>query len=353
MLFLKSLPANRLARTNFLWPDQVGAIVESTTWNPERICGSGLHGLINGEGDTGLLCHENDAVWYAFESVDEHGNPSDAETANIDDEKGKCHRAIIRAVGTRAEATEWLVRQGCKHVPYASIIADDMDIAVGKDSAVITGNSNSVELDEACRAIAGTGCNITANDGAVSLITHDDTILELNNADRAIVNNGAEITGEDSNQVVAKNKAVIKLRDYSDIICGRSGQIDSGDDSRVILGPHSVATLDRGSVGIAEYDSELTGSNHTTLVAGGKSSVLTENYGVAIVTGDSGKARCSYFGVAIANQNGLVAGDDGSVLVLRNKQYKPVVAIVGQNGIKRDTYYRLDDNDQFLEAPVP
>ena len=124
MLFLKSLPADRLARNDFLWPDKVGAIVESETWNPAPVCGGGLHGLINGEGNTGLLCNHDDAIWYAFESVDEHGNPSDTETVDIDGEKGKCHRAIVRAVGTRTEATTWLVKQGCKHVPYAAIIAD-------------------------------------------------------------------------------------------------------------------------------------------------------------------------------------------------------------------------------------
>ena len=56
MLFLKSLPATRLAHGNFQWPDRVGAIVQSETWDPTPTCGGGLHGLVNGNGRTDLLC---------------------------------------------------------------------------------------------------------------------------------------------------------------------------------------------------------------------------------------------------------------------------------------------------------
>ena len=43
MLFLKSLYADNRGYNGFLWPDQVGAIVESETWDPTPQCGDGLH----------------------------------------------------------------------------------------------------------------------------------------------------------------------------------------------------------------------------------------------------------------------------------------------------------------------
>ena len=125
MKFMKSVPADRKAHGGFEWPAEVGAIVEAPDWSPEPVCGGGLHGLIDGRGDVDLLCPDADAVWYAFESIDADGNPSDAETVAIDNEKGKCRRAVIRAVGERATVTRWMVDAGCTGVHFGTATAGD------------------------------------------------------------------------------------------------------------------------------------------------------------------------------------------------------------------------------------
>ena len=71
MLFLKSLPATRLAYGNFLWPDQVGAIVQSTTWDPTPTCGGGLHGLIQRQ--AGEQQHKTDDGGRVFAPKAVHG----------------------------------------------------------------------------------------------------------------------------------------------------------------------------------------------------------------------------------------------------------------------------------------
>ena len=129
MKFLKSLPANRRAYNDFEWPAEAGAIVEAPDWNPKPACGGGLHGLVDGRGDVGLLCKDADAIWYAFESVSSAGEPSDAEAVVINGDKGKCRRAMIRVVGTREAAVQWLVAKGCTGVHFSTATAGDRGTA--------------------------------------------------------------------------------------------------------------------------------------------------------------------------------------------------------------------------------
>jgi hypothetical protein len=138
MLFMISLPANRKAYNGFEWPAAVGAIVEASAWDPQPACGGGLHGLVNGRGDVSLLCSDADAMWYAFESIDADGNPSDTEAICIDDHKGKCHRAIIRAVGGREAIANWLVAAGCAGVHFGTATAGDYGTATAGDYGVIS-----------------------------------------------------------------------------------------------------------------------------------------------------------------------------------------------------------------------
>ena len=139
MKFLKSTFANRRAYNNFEWPAEVGAIVEAPDWNPEPECGGGLHGLIDGRGDASLLCRDTDAIWYAFESVDADGNPSDEEAVAIDDgAKGKCRRALVRAFGTREQATAWLIASGCTGVHYGTATAGNGGTATAGDYGTAT-----------------------------------------------------------------------------------------------------------------------------------------------------------------------------------------------------------------------
>ena len=46
----------------FIWPLIVGAEVEAPDWNPEPVCGGGLHCLVKGRGDWSLLCGDYWAV---------------------------------------------------------------------------------------------------------------------------------------------------------------------------------------------------------------------------------------------------------------------------------------------------
>ena len=310
MLFLKSLYADNRGYNGFLWPDKVGAIVESETWDPTPVCGGGLHGLINGNGSSQLLKTSPDAIWIAFESVDENGNPSDAEAVTIDYEKGKCHRAIIRAIGSKKTATAWLMAQGCTYVHYAVKVATDNH---------------------------GTA---TAGDWGIA-VTERYGVAEAKNQGIAISDErGKSATG---------NWGIAISADY--------GTATGDIGSIAIAGYHSMATT--RECGIA-----ITGA-HGTAVAGSKGIAKTSNEGLAVVDGSDGTALAGIKGGAIVGENGIVAaseegivmGGEGSVLILDGAismvpfKRQKYVAIVGQNGIKPNTRYRLNGMNQFVEVP--
>jgi hypothetical protein len=74
----------------FRWPSEIGAIVEPTSWNPEAICGYGLHGFQYGEGDYSLADMTDNAQWIVF---------SGDVIVPIGNDKVKTNRATILHIG--------------------------------------------------------------------------------------------------------------------------------------------------------------------------------------------------------------------------------------------------------------
>ena len=64
----KREPDGRLtAFGGFVWP--ASGPVECPDWNPEPVCGGGLHGLLWGEGEGSMLSWDESAAWLVV-SVD-------------------------------------------------------------------------------------------------------------------------------------------------------------------------------------------------------------------------------------------------------------------------------------------
>ena len=80
---------------HFVWP--TSGPVACPDWNPEPVCGGGLHGLAWGDGDWGLLRDESDSKWLVVE-VDE------ADMVKIDKLKVKFSRGVVIYCGTKGEA---------------------------------------------------------------------------------------------------------------------------------------------------------------------------------------------------------------------------------------------------------
>jgi hypothetical protein len=81
-------------------------------------------------------------------------------------------------------------------------------------------------------------------------------------------------------------------------------------------------------------------------------SAEVDDFRVAIA-GVGGIAAAGECGVAFARNKGKVKAGNGGVLLLRWHQDEIKVVRVGENGIKPDTWYKLDQHGAFIECPPP
>lgn len=134
---LRCCHADGTSSHGFVWPLDVGAVVEAPDWdpNPARGCGGGLHGLLWGVGEAGLLS-PIDGAWLVV-AVDpaDIATPIDSDTSP---DKVRFRRCEIVHVGDQASATGWLIdRAPGLPVAYGTATAGDYGTATAGDGGVI------------------------------------------------------------------------------------------------------------------------------------------------------------------------------------------------------------------------
>ena len=119
--FLRTTDKEGKAYNGFQWPLEVGATVTAPDWKPTAKCGNGLHGLLDGLGESGCLSFADGAIWWIVDADD----PIDL----IDKHKFQSCRVV--AFGPRHEVTAKLheLRPG----PIHGLVL------TGGDSATLTG----------------------------------------------------------------------------------------------------------------------------------------------------------------------------------------------------------------------
>jgi hypothetical protein len=97
---LRTCASDMRSYGGFKWP--ASGKVECPDWNPRKVCGGGLHGLLHGKGDYGLVDFSESANWLVV-AVD----PS--EVVAIDNAKVKVPRGEVVFCGKGADATKKLL----------------------------------------------------------------------------------------------------------------------------------------------------------------------------------------------------------------------------------------------------
>jgi len=110
---LKTVNADMTAYNGFVWPES--GIVTCPDWSPSKTCGNGLHGLLDGYGNSSFLNKSPDAKWLVLEV-------ERSLVVEIDDEKVKVPSANVIYCGDREGAFELLTEEPCRHASqkYAS-----------------------------------------------------------------------------------------------------------------------------------------------------------------------------------------------------------------------------------------
>jgi hypothetical protein len=118
--------------------------------------------------------------------------------------------------------------------------------------------------------------------------------------------------------------------------------------AEVVVGDHGVAVV--GYRGIA------SAGDHGKASAGNRGTASAGHRGTASA-GDVGIASAGHGGKASAGDDGTAsAGDYGRLRLLwwdhNNSRYREEIAYVGENGIKPNVKYQLDDQHKFVEKPI-
>ena len=168
---LRTCKADGTSYNGFKWPLEEGAVVECPDWKPLAECGNGLHGLLDGEGDWGLL------DW----SVEAKALVVEVEAGTIVEIGGKVKfpRAVVRRVGVLAGLLCELVCDAGRIVEQVKeLIAASGHrsrlAASGHRSQLAASGDSSVVCAAAVDCIAQAG-----ESGAIALTYHDGTRFRI------------------------------------------------------------------------------------------------------------------------------------------------------------------------------
>src|SRR5271157_3753817 len=236
-LFLRTCNSNFTSYINFQYPNEVGAIVSAPDWDPKPECGNGLHGLLNGNGDSSLLSREESAIWMVVEANIE-------ECIDLNG-KYKFPKCSIKYIGKREDTVKYLVQQGCTGVHFSTNTGGDGSTNTGGDGSKNTGGDESKNI----------GRDSSKNTGGDS----------------------SKNTGGDSSKNTGGYRSKNTGGNYSTNTGGHCSTNTGGNDSTNIGRDRSTNTGGYGSTNTGGYGSTNTGGNGST-VCGGENSKLILSY---------------------------------------------------------------------------
>jgi len=100
-LMLRTCAAGMLAHGGFVWP--TSGEVKAHDWKADKVCDFGLHGLLWGRGDWGLLSYDPTAIWVVVEIIA-------SEAVDLAD-KIKVPRGWVVFTGKREDAIEYIAKR--------------------------------------------------------------------------------------------------------------------------------------------------------------------------------------------------------------------------------------------------
>ena len=157
--------------------------------------------------------------------------------------------------------------------------------------------------------------------------------------------NRSALTGGDYSALTGGNRSVLSGGDYSALTGGYRSALTGGNRSALTGGNYSALTGGNRSVLTGGDYSALTGGNRSVLTGGDYSALTGGNY--SALTG--GNRSVVYGGIG-----SKVRGGVHSVLAIRycdeNSCTRIAFAEVDGEKIKADTWYRLDDDHEFVEV---
>ena len=236
----------------FKWNLEIGAKNTCPDWNPEPVCGGGLHGLLGGCGESGHLDWGDDALWVVFSS------PSSVDLNG----KHKVQEATICAIGDRKTATDFLVAKGFQGVHGAFYFGGNCATMTGGDDATMTGGY---------RATMTGGNYATMTGGNYATMTGG---------------NSAKMTGGNFAKMTGGNGATMTGGYYANMTGGNNANMTGGNFAKMTGG--NFANMTGG------YRATMTGGNGATMT-GGNGATMTGGRYAKMTGGDNAMLVFQYW----------------------------------------------------------
>jgi len=139
---------------------------------------------------------------------------------------------------------------------------------------------------------------------------------------------------------------------YATVTAGNDGTASAGYGGTASAGNDGTASAGYGGTASAGIRGTASAGDGGTASAGNCGTASAGIRGTASA-GYGGTASAGIRGTASAGDGGTASAGDGGTLSIKywdGTRYRIRVAYVGENGIKPNTKYRLDDKGEFVEA---
>jgi hypothetical protein len=312
VLVLRTCGPTGKSFNGFKWPLEVGATVECADWKPTKICGNGLHGLLNGEGDWGMLDWDVSAKVLILE-VDA------ASVVDIGD-KVKFPRAVVKQIGNLPDMLAYFVRERWTK-DAGAIKASSGD---SSRSASSGNSSRSASSGDWSRSASSGNWSRSASSGdSSSSASSGDLSRSASSGDSS----SSASSGYSSSSASSGNWSSSASSGYS------SSSASSGNSSSSA----SSGDLSRSASSGNSSSSASSGNSSSSASSGNSSRSASSGYStISMVAGLNGRAK---------------AGPNGCLSLCYNDGKRPrvVTGYVGEDGIEADTWYRVK-NGKLVEC---
>lgn len=225
-LVLRTCSRDLTSYNGFVWPES--GYVECSDWNPEPICGGGLHGLLRGEGEGGLL--NAFGLWQVVEINEWVGLGG----------KVKFPRGNVIFTGEKEEALK-LIKE---RYPSAAVV---FDVSTGNRGSAISGDFGTSIAGHRGSAISGGYGIAAAGDCGTAAAGHKGSATAGDNGTATAGYKGTATAGY---------KGAATAGDYGVATAGDYGAATAGDYGVATTGYNGSATAgESGIIQIMYYDS--------------------------------------------------------------------------------------------------
>jgi hypothetical protein len=310
---LRTCDKDMRAYNGFVWPES--GPVSAPDWNPEPVCGGGLHGLLMGIGDISHLSRDSNAKWFVV-AVDS-GSVVDL------DGKVKVPSGNVVYCGDRDGAVSFLVQNGgdVTKIPFTHQRCGDYSTLTGGNGSTLTGGDYSTL----------TGGNRSTLTGG-----NDSTLTG---------GNRSTLTGGNRSTLTGGYDSTLTGGYDSTLTGGYDSTLTGGDDSTLAGGNRSTLIGGNGSTLTGGNDSTLTGGNRSTLTGGHRSTLTGGN--------DSTLTGGNWSTLTGGDCSTLTGGNDSTLIAKywdeKQSRYRFVIGEVRDGGLRAGVTYRCVDG-RFVKA---